>query len=201
MADADADGPNLFEKGMRKVTGDDSYRFGDLTKKGIENLSGKDLDEYQFGDITKRLANEAEQKAKQKVLEYTGRDDYEFGDLTKKFLQDADANLQKTRDKVFEDLPGVMWESFFGKMDKEQRQELLIALLEWIVYWLLGFILLSVAATSATIVTAWLISSVRTGVAPLAAGQWGSFLGAHTTLRLFLDPVAGARVGTPFASS
>ena len=44
---------------MRAVTGNEDYKFGDLTKNAtataVETLSGKTIDEYEFGDISKKL--------------------------------------------------------------------------------------------------------------------------------------------------
>ena len=66
---------NLFEGSVRTVTGDESYEFGDWTKKAVSDMTGKDASEYQFGDITKKA-----------VTNFTGKDDYEFGDVTKKLV-------------------------------------------------------------------------------------------------------------------
>ena len=35
--------------------GTEDYEFGDLTKKAVQNFTGKD--EYEFGDISKKLFN------------------------------------------------------------------------------------------------------------------------------------------------
>lgn len=37
--------------------GRDGYEFGDLTKRALANLTGKEEGEYRFGDITKTFAN------------------------------------------------------------------------------------------------------------------------------------------------
>ena len=77
---ASAEDPNLFEQGMRAVTGNEDYKFGDLTKNvtatAVETLSGKTIDEYEFGDITKRFASEAADVATDVVTKYTGKEDY-----------------------------------------------------------------------------------------------------------------------------
>merc|ERR1719446_627365 len=101
-ADGTEDAPNAFEDAMRKLTGDEEYRFGDLTKKTVaagedaikgtlSELTGKDADVYQFGDITKMA-----------VTSFTGKEEYNFGDISRKMLSDADAALEYFRDDYFD---------------------------------------------------------------------------------------------------
>ena len=64
-----AEEPNAFEKAMRQVTGNEDYRFGDLTRETVgavnervvetvSDLSGKNASEYEFGDISRKaIAN------------------------------------------------------------------------------------------------------------------------------------------------
>ena len=38
---------------MRDFTGNEEYKFGDITKAAVSKFTGKD--EYEFGDITKKV--------------------------------------------------------------------------------------------------------------------------------------------------
>ena len=69
---ADWNATASLEGAIRKVTGDESYRFGDLTKKA---------------------AGGAKEAVEDVVRKATGDDGYEFGDLTKRALSDADRAL------------------------------------------------------------------------------------------------------------
>ena len=190
---ASAEDPNLFEQGMRAVTGNKDYKFGDLTKNAtataVETLSGKTIDEYEFGDITKRFASEAADVATDVVTKYTGKEDYEFGDLTKKLFTDVDSNLEKLREDTFNELPSALWQQLFGSLDAKQRKELAIAVVQWAALVLVAFALVSAAATGFSVAAAWTIASARAGASPLAPGRWPAFLAVHATLRLALDPV------------
>ena len=59
---------------MQKVTGNDEYKFGDMTKGALKSVTGKD--EYKFGDVTKGA-----------VKSVTGKDEYKFGDLSKSLFR------------------------------------------------------------------------------------------------------------------
>eukprot|EP00435_Cladocopium_sp_Y103_P045656 s1834_g13.t1 len=78
---------------INKVTGKESYEFGDLSKfiggkvqEAVGNFTGKES--YEFGDITNTL----DAKAKAEVCKVTGKDVYELGDISR-FL-DGQAKLQ-----------------------------------------------------------------------------------------------------------
>ena len=60
-----------LEETVRKLTGDDGYQFGDLSKRAASDMS-------------------------KSVSKFTGKERYEFGDITKKALADADRALQET---------------------------------------------------------------------------------------------------------
>ena len=115
---ASAEDPNLFEQGMRAVTGNKDYKFGDLTKNAtataVETLSGKTIDEYEFGDITKRFASEAADVATDVVTKYTGKEDYEFGDLTKGALKKM-AGKGEEEEYKFGDITKRLWRRATGK--------------------------------------------------------------------------------------
>jgi len=38
---------------VRDFTGNEEYKFGDITKAAVSKFTGKD--EYEFGDITKKV--------------------------------------------------------------------------------------------------------------------------------------------------
>ena len=165
---ASAEDPNLFEQGMRGLTGNKDYKFGDLTKNAtataVETLSGKTIDEYEFGDITKRFASEAADAATDVVTMYTGKEDYEFGDLTKKLFSDVDSNLEKLREDTFNELPSALWQQLFGSLDAKQRKELAIAVVQWAALVLVAFALVSAAAVAAGTALAILAGGAVVGV-------------------------------------
>ncbi|CAE8627639.1 unnamed protein product [Polarella glacialis] len=98
--------PEAGERGYRfgdlfinKLTGKDSYKFGDLSswfggvleKKACE-ITGKD--DYQFGDVS-RFVDSA---IKEKVCEMTGKDSYQFGDITSEVarrIRDGEVNSEE----------------------------------------------------------------------------------------------------------
>lgn len=53
------------------------YKFGDISKKLAQRITGKKT--YEFGDVTRFL----DQQAKGSVNKLTNKTDYEFGDLTR----------------------------------------------------------------------------------------------------------------------
>ena len=89
-------------------------KFGDLTKRTVAGLIGKDASEYKFGDITRKA-----------FTNFTGKDldEYEFGDLTRTALSAADGALADVRDRYFDDLPAALWKRLFVGLSQGQRDD------------------------------------------------------------------------------
>ena len=170
---------NLFEGSVRTVTGDESYEFGDWTKKAVSDLTGKDASEYQFGDITKKA-----------VADFTGKEvgTYKFGDLTTAALTKTEDALADARDAYFNDLPTALWNQAFGELTSAQRRDVVIAICQLAAAALMSLTLVNAILHSLQTFAAWVHVCKVSGLSPLySAAQWGSFLNAHATLRLTLD--------------
>jgi hypothetical protein len=56
---------SFFEGAVQSLTGDGQYQFGDLSKKALSELTGKDFasrnstEQYEFGDISKKVVSQA----------------------------------------------------------------------------------------------------------------------------------------------
>ena len=170
---------NLFEGSVRTVTGDESYEFGDWTKKAVSDMTGKDASEYQFGDITKKA-----------VADFTGKEvgTYKFGDLTTAALTKTEDALADARDAYFNDLPTALWNQAFGELTSAQRRDVVIAICQLAAAALMSLTLVNAILHSLQTFAAWVHVCKVSGLSPLySAAQWGSFLNAHATLRLTLD--------------
>ena len=180
---------SLFEDAVRTVTSNPEYRFGDMTKGAISELSGKDYDEYQFGDISRRFAGEAQDNVKSAVKGITGKEEYEFGDITRKVLGDADKSLADARDAYFDGLPIALWRQLFGGLTSAQRGDLIVSLVNLFALALLSLSVVINLSLAATLSVAWGIAASRSGLSPLAsAAQWTGFLSTHATLGLIVNP-------------
>ena len=183
----------LVEDAVRKATANPDYKFGDLTKGAIKELSGKDVDEYQFGDISRRMAADAQEQlsgaVSGAVTGITGKEKYEFGDISRKFISDADGALASARDAYFDELPSALWRQLFAGLSDPQRRELIISLVQLFAACLLAYSLIFNLSIGGTISLAWGITSRQGGVSPLASAvAWSNFLQVHTSIRLFADP-------------
>jgi len=88
---------SIFEETVQTWTGDKNYKFGDITKRTVSGLTGKDVDTegYQFGDITKN------------ALTKTGRailkdNKYQFGDITRAKIHDMERDIVTSTLRDFE---------------------------------------------------------------------------------------------------
>ncbi len=168
--------PNLFELGMRAATGNENYRFGDITKQTITDLTGKDIEQYEFGDITKRA-----------IANFTGKEEYEFGDITNKMLSDADNALSTWRDDQFASLPEQIWRQLFADLPPAQRRALIIAIVQIGSCAVLSFGLASSLADGFTLALAAVTAPSHAAVP--YGGEWARLMLRHQTVRLALDPM------------
>eukprot|EP00957_Ditylum_brightwellii_P042414 3211590-Ditylum_brightwellii.AAC.1 len=186
---------SFFESVVHQVTGDTSYKFGDLTKKTLTDLTGKDLEEegYQFGDISKNLANQAGRVV-------TGDESYQFGDITKSKLAELEKELEAWKEASTENLnavPNIVAQTYQGLTPK-QRKEILVWVIRLMAIGLLTFGAVSNVCSSVVLSMAW----VRTSLQVTAAGTmvpilpfcvdvvtWRTFLSTYTAFKLFIDPL------------
>lgn len=148
---------------MRKATGNEDYRFGDLTKGAADEVK-----------------RSVESVLEPVATSITGKESYQFGDLTRKVLSDADEALATTRDAYFEELPAAMWRQLFGGLTPQQRSDVVIALCQFTAVCVLSLSLVSNLLQGAFFSVAWGLSSRHSRLSPLAAGQWPGPLRCET---------------------
>merc|ERR1712147_372645 len=123
----------LVEGAVRSVTGDGSYKFGDITKRAVAGLTGKD---GTFGDLNddgvvdEKDAALALQMvgdwAKSAVTSFTGKEDYEFGDVGPKILSETERAENELRASYFNDLPAELSRAMFSGLNAKQREALMV---------------------------------------------------------------------------
>ena len=169
----------LIEDAVKAATGNQDYRFGDMTRGVVKELSGN--------DISRRLGSEATQG----LAALAGKDaeEYQFGDLTRRVLTDADRAVADARDRYFEELPTALWKQVFGGLSKSQRRDLVISLVQLAATALLCLSAVSNFVLSVSLSCAWATACARSGLSPLTSSlEWSRFMSIHATLRMFTDP-------------
>ena len=121
-------------------------KFGDLTKRTVAGLTGKDASDYKFGDITRKA-----------FTNFTGKDleEYEFGDLTRTALSAADGALADVRDRYFDDLPAALWKRLFVGLSQGQRDDLIVSIVQDAAVATLAYSFIANLQLSLTIAAAW----------------------------------------------
>jgi hypothetical protein len=185
---------SFFEGAVQSITGDGEYQFGDLSKKALSELTGKDFasrdstEKYEFGDISKKVVSQAG-----KVV--TGNEKYEFGDITKGFLSDLDMSLQDWKGQALNELPVGILQQTFGKLERFQQRALIVAIIRWMAIALLAWGLWANLCTSFTVTAAFTkaswVESTKGVWNPLRMGSIHQqvFLRTYTLLRIALDPL------------
>ena len=160
------------EGAVRTVTGDNDYKFGDITKRTIKDLTGKEASEYEFGDVTRKA-----------VTSFTGKEDYHFGDITTKVLSETEKAAGELRASYFADLPSELSRAMFQNLDAAQRTALMIAIGSYGSIVVLTWSLVSWAITGVVACASWAWTA---RVAELAAprAKWTHFLSTVYTVRL-----------------
>ena len=96
---------SLVEGAVRAATGDETYTFGDLTRRKIDatretlaGLAGKaSVDDYEFGDVTRRFASDADRSLR---------------NLTDAAGRAADARVRTVAERYARELPPQAVELF-----------------------------------------------------------------------------------------
>ena len=196
-----SDDANPFENAMRKLTGDEDYKFGDLTRSTLDGAgkatrstldgAGKALtgdEDYEFGDITKKAVT----SAKEGVASLAGKsvDEYEFGDVARRVMGETDKAIAGWRDDAFDEMMPTLWDNFLGRMNEKEKGDVVVAMAQLVACYFLAFGLIFNLTVSGSIAISWALSAFRRGVSPLAsAAAWSAFLTSQSTLRLALDPL------------
>ena len=178
----------LIEGAVRSVTGDGSYKFGDITKRAVAGLTGKD---GTFGDLNDDgVVDEKDaalalqmvgDRAKNAVTSFTGKEDYEFGDVGRKILSETERAANELRASYFNDLPAELSRAMFSGLNAKQREALMVAVASYGSVLVLTWSLVSNAMTGLKVVASWAYAT-RTAA---AASRWSDFIRTIYTLRLF----------------
>jgi len=195
----------LFESLVQQATGDESYHFGDLSKKTLSSLTGKNVtrEGYQFGDISKHVATQAGQRL-------THNEGYQFGDLTEAGLKQLEQSLADWKFKNLSDLPNSIFQRTFEGMSPEQRREVIIAFVRLAAIGVLAWGVMANLCAIGVLSIAWMKTILQFGgqLAPTTSAVgaipislpllpvgpkvnsvvWNAVLTKYTSLRLFMDP-------------
>jgi hypothetical protein len=164
---------SFIEGAVKSLTGDDSYQFGDYSKKALT-------------DTTSALSQAG------KVV--TGNEAYVFGDITKGYLNDMESALDEWKDKEFNDLAKEAFQQVFGKMSRSERQALLLSTIRILAIALLSWGCVANLCTSLTVTLSW----TKASLAAADRGCWNPlrsnalqrqvFWTTYSYARLLLDP-------------
>mmetsp|Transcript_26378 Transcript_26378/g.79103 ORF Transcript_26378/g.79103 Transcript_26378/m.79103 type:complete len:293 (+) Transcript_26378:139-1017(+) len=155
---------------IRSATGNQDYKFGDLTKGTVEATvrAATGDEQYQFGDMTKSAIESLSGKA---------ASEYEFGDITRKALTDAERQLESWRDEYFRNVPKELQRVLLKDLSPADRERLIDAIGGWGAVCVLSWALLSSAFMGLRVAVAW---------AATARGpeRWARCLRGVATLRI-----------------
>jgi hypothetical protein len=168
---------SFIEGAVKSLTGDDSYQFGDYSKKALTE--------------TTTVLSQAG-----KVV--TGDDAYVFGDITKGYLNDVESALDEWKDKEFNDLAKEAFQQVFGKMSRSERQALLLSTIRLLAIALLSWGFVANICTALTVTACWTKASLTSATA-VVRGSWNPlssnalpqrqvFWTTYKYARLLLDP-------------
>lgn len=159
------------EGAVRAVTGDESYAFGDITKKAIGSTTGG---------------------VEGVMRSVTGNEEYRFGDLTRGTLNAADGLMtysEKTlglmRDHDIHELVKLS-NHFWGKtMNYEERKEAFTVFVYLGAILVLSYNFVANMMSGMIFAASWALTSRATGASPLAPGVWPKLLETQSSLDLF----------------
>eukprot|EP00960_Hanusia_phi_P034420 751054-Hanusia_phi.AAC.1 len=74
-----------ISKRIQQLTGSDDYKFGDMSRRALQEVTGKDFkDMSELAEATLNIAQRA-------LQDFTGKKEYEFGDITKTLWKKAES--------------------------------------------------------------------------------------------------------------
>ena len=214
--DGDGDGgpkPTPLEKMIRKATGNQDYRFGDLTRgtlreaKGaaegvVREVTGKE--DYELGDLTRGTLRGAKGAAEGVGREVTGKEDYELGDLTRGAVSEVakrstavltygEGALGLIREANIHEIVELSRYFWTRSMTDAQRRETFVVFVSLGAIIVLAYNFLANINGALISVAAWTATAARLGASPLAAAGAPPALSAS-----FLSAVAGTEGWTSF---
>ena len=184
--DGDGDGgpkPTPLEKMIRKATGNQDYRFGDLTRGTLREAKGA---------------------AEGVVREVTGKEDYELGDLTRGAVSEVakrstavltygEGALGLIREANIHEIVELSRYFWTRSMTDAQRRETFVVFVSLGAIIVLAYNFLANINGALISVAAWTATAARLGASPLAAAGAPPALSAS-----FLSAVAGTEGWTSF---
>ena len=203
--------PSTFESMVRKITGIEDYKFGDLSRgtvatatnafeESVKKTTGKE--DYRFGDFSKGTVEATTHVVEDIVKKTTGKD-YKFGDLTRGTLKAgsnalsfSEMTLSLVRDANINELVELSRYFWQSNMDDKQRKEVFVVVVNLGAITVLAYNLVANIHAGLINAAAWSMSSVKLGNSPLnAKGGWDVFLRTKQSLDiLFGAPFLPARV-------
>ena len=159
-----------------KLTGDEGYRFGDLTKKAVTDFTGKDA--YEMGDVSREI----DKRVKRQVSEITGKADYQFGDLTAAAM----INVNKT----MQGFVAMEFPQLFDALTENQRIALASGIARVLAVAMLSYSLVANIGASLALALAWFSCARATGASPLVAGGWVRLAATRSALAAVFEPLA-----------
>lgn len=205
------DSPSPFESLVRKMTGLENYRFGDLSKgtvatttqvfeETVRKTTGKE--DYRFGDFSKGTV-EATTHAVEDIVKKTTGKEYKFGDLTRGTLKAgsnalsvSEMTLSLVRDANINELVQLSRYFWQSNMDDAQRKEVFVVVVNLGAITVLAYNLVANISAGLVNAAAWSMTSVQLGKSPLKVnGGWDVFLRTKQSLDMFVGgPMLPARV-------
>lgn len=181
--------------------------------EGAVRAVGLGDDDYKFGDLTKKAVSEVTGATEQQIRTVTGNDGYQFGDYTKNITEVAVAELTSTTDKLlfesdsaltkflleyYQKIPSDTFRRFvqecsksFNENNSDSDSSAMIVTLQLLAFVGLTLNFVLNVCTSLSVIMAWVYSCwCNKGASPLqSATLWGHFLNVQSTLRLFVGPM------------
>jgi hypothetical protein len=176
----------LFDKVVDLTSNNSTgYQFGDLTKSAVAKITGKET--YTFGDITNTVISNTP------VTKFTGKETYKFGDITQKVLKDTGNAVRGTVSSSLGGLPEIF--KALTPEETRACQDLVlkvgvVGLLSYSLIYNIFRGMLIVAAWAYTCTHPSLNPVGVTSLSPLATlPRWNDFMLVHASAALFLEPI------------
>lgn len=190
-----------FERIVRRVTRNDQYKFGDITRSvvnstthGVEDVvrSVTQDESYQFGDLTKQAVGSTTNSVEGLVKSVTGNANYKFGDLTRGTMHAAggvmtysEKTLSLMRDHNVHELVELMNLYWTKTMNYEARKEAFTVFVYLGATLVLSYNFVANVMSGMVFAAAWTKVSMAAGTSPLSPGMWAKFLETKSTWDIF----------------
>lgn len=169
-----------FERVVRRVTQNDDYQFGDLTKNVIGSTA------HSFEDAVRSV---------------TGKTEYQFGDLARGTVRRAgsimtysEKTLGALRDHNIHEMMELLNIYWSRSMNEDERKEAFTVFVYLGAISILAYSFVANLTAGMVFAAAWTKVSMATGESPLSKGNWRLFMEAKSTMDIFVGgPCVPAR--------